>query len=216
VSITGTSTLEDGAGALWREFSAPLRSFLRARTRSDADADDLLQDAFVRIHKRLPGLRDPAKLQGWIYRIARNAVVDHYRSRREHVPLDFELESGDPEGRDQVDLSLSLRRFIASLPTKYREPLVRHEFQGEPLQEVASALGLSLTATKSRVRRARMMLRKMLDQCCRFEFDRLGRVIEAVPRVKDACDSSRSCDCDCESGSPGEGTGSSTKLSPFS
>jgi RNA polymerase sigma-70 factor (ECF subfamily) len=216
VSTEGTISIEDGTAALWREFSAPLRSFLRARTRSDADADDLLQDIFVRIQKRLPGLRDPAKLQGWIYRIARNAVIDHYRARREHVPLDFELESEDPEGRDLVDLSHSLRRFIAALPAQYREPLVRHEFQGEPMQEVATALGLSLTATKTRVRRARMMLRKMLDQCCRFEFDRLGRVIEAVPRVKDACDSSRSCDCDCESGSPGEGTGSSTKLSPFS
>jgi hypothetical protein len=43
-----------------------------------------------------------------------------------------------------------------------------------------------LTATKSRVRRARLMLREMLDQCCRFEFDQRGRVIEAIPR--DGCD----------------------------
>jgi RNA polymerase sigma-70 factor, ECF subfamily len=64
---------------------------------------------------------------------------------------------------------------------------VRHEFQGEPLQEVALALGLSLTATKSRVRRARLMLREMLDQCCRFEFDRRGRVIEATPRGECEC-----------------------------
>ncbi|HUG10085.1 MAG TPA: RNA polymerase sigma factor SigZ [Opitutaceae bacterium] len=199
MSATGTAIAENGATVLWREFSAPLRSFLRARTRSEADADDLLQDVFVRIQKSLPGLRDPAKLQGWIYRIARNAVIDHYRTRREHVPLDFDLESEDPEGRDLVDLSRSLRCFIASLPAQYREPLVRHEFQGEPLQEVATALGLTLTATKSRVRRARMMLRKMLEQCCRFEFDRLGRVIEAIPRSQDTCDASAPCDCDCES-----------------
>ncbi len=175
------------AEVLWREFSHPLRRFLRTRTRTEADADDLLQEVFVRIHKALPVLREPAKLQGWVYRIARNAVIDHYRARKENLPLDFELEAEDPEGRDAVDLTESLRRFIAALPPAYREPLVRHEFQGEALQDVATALGLSLTATKSRVRRARRMLREMLDQCCRFEFDRRGRVIEAIPRKRCEC-----------------------------
>ena len=104
---------------------------MRARTRTESDADDLLQDVFVRIHKRLPDLREPAKLQGWVYRIARNAVIDHYRTRKEHLPLDFEVEAEDPEGRDAVDLSASLRNFIAALPPSYREPLVRHEFQDE-------------------------------------------------------------------------------------
>jgi RNA polymerase sigma-70 factor, ECF subfamily len=179
---------EASADALWREFSTPLRQFLRARTASDADADDLLQEVFVRIQKRLPDLREPAKLQGWVYRIARNAVIDYYRTRKSHVPLDFEPEPEDPGGRDVVDLTPALRSFIACLPVEYREPLVRHEFQGEELADVAAALGLTLTATKSRVRRARLMLRGMLDRCCRFEFDHRGRVIEATPRTR--------CDCD--------------------
>ena len=187
VGATISAESETPAGGLWREFSAPLRRFLRARTHTTADAEDLLQEVFVRIQKRLPELRDPAKLQGWVYRIARNAVIDHYRTRREHRSLDFEVEAADPEGRDAVDLSGALKKFIAALPATYREPLVRHEFQGEPLAEVAAALGLTLTATKSRVRRARLLLREMLDQCCRFEFDRRGRVIEATPRAR--------CDC---------------------
>lgn len=177
----------DQTERLWREFAAPLRTFLRARTRSDADADDLLQEIFIRIQQRLPTLHDLSKIQGWVYRIARNAVIDHYRTRREHLPIDFELEDEDPAGEAAVDLRPSLRRFIAELPANYREPLVRHEFQGESLDEVATALGLSLTATKSRVRRARLMLRTLLDRCCRFEFDRRGRVIAATPRSVCTC-----------------------------
>jgi len=177
----------DHTERLWREFAAPLRSFLRARTRSEADADDLLQEVFVRIQKRLRTLHDTSKIQGWVYRIARNAVIDHYRARREHVPIDFEVEAEDPVGEAAVDLRPGLRRFIAELPASYREPLLRHEFQGESLDEVAVALGLSLTATKSRVRRARIMLRAMLDRCCRFEFDRRGRVIAATPRSACPC-----------------------------
>lgn len=175
------------AETLWREFSSPLRSFLRGRTRSNADADDLLQEVFVRIHQRLPTLHDTSKIQGWVYRIARNALIDHYRIRREHVPMDFDLEVEDPTGENVVDLRPSLRRFIAELPPAYREPLIRHEYQGESIAEVATALGLSVTAAKSRVRRARIMLREMLDRCCRFEFDQRGRVIAATPRSQCSC-----------------------------
>jgi RNA polymerase sigma-70 factor, ECF subfamily len=177
----------DGTALLWHNFADPLRNFLRARTRTAADADDLLSEVFMRIQKRLPDLREPAKLQGWVYRIARNVVIDHYRKRREHLALKAEVESDDPAGRDAVDLTPALRAFIAALPPGYREPLVRHEFQGESLQEIAAALGLSLTATKSRVRRARLMLREMLDRCCRFKFDARGKVIEATPRRRCGC-----------------------------
>ncbi len=173
--------------ALWKEFAGPLRRFLRARVGSDADAEDLLQDVFVRIHRRLPELRETAKLQGWVYRIARNAVIDHYRRHRPAEPLNESAESEDPVGRDAVDLTPALRRFLAVLPHDLREPLVRHEFQGEALADVARAMGLTLAATKSRVRRARLQLREMLDRCCRFEFDRRGRVIEAIPRQRCEC-----------------------------
>lgn len=177
----------DGTALLWRQFADPLRNFLRARTRTAADADDLLSEVFIRIQKRLPDLREPAKLQGWVYRIARNVVIDHYRKRREHLALKAEMESEDVLGYEAIDLTPALRAFIAALPRDYREPLVRHEFQGEPINEIADALGLSVTATKSRVRRARLMLRDMLDRCCRFKFDARGKVIEATPRNR--------CDC---------------------
>lgn len=99
------------------------------------------------------------------------------------------FDAEDPIGRDAVDLTPTIRQFIASLPESYRTPLIRHEFQGEPLKNVADALGLSLTATKSRVQRARHMLRGMLDRCCTFEFDRRGKVISATPKSTCVCDS---------------------------
>ena len=177
---------------LWRAFSKPLHGYLRKRTTSAADADDLLQEVFLRIHRQLPTLRDTSKLQGWVYRIARNAIIDRARAARATPPMDVDLEladeEADPSGRDAVDLAPTLRRMIAHLPPIYRESLILHEFQGQPVQAVAQALGVSVTAAKSRVRRARMLLRKELDACCRFAFDRRGRVIDAVPRASCACD----------------------------
>jgi len=178
---------------LWRVFSGPLLGYLRKRTASATDADDLLQDVFLRIHRQISTLRDPSKMQGWVYRIARNAIIDQVRSRKNQLNVEADpdamADSKEPTGRDVIDLTPTLQRFVAELPPIYREPLIRHEFQGQPLQEVATSLGLTLTATKSRVRRARLLLREMLDRCCRFEFDRRGRVVEAIPRTR--CDGRR-------------------------
>jgi len=182
---------------LWREFADPLRAFLRHRVSSPQDAEDLLQAVFLKIHRQLPTLRDTSKLQGWAYRIARNVVIDHYRKRRESTPLPPATEAADPSGRDVVDLTPALTRFIAQLPPLYREALVRHEYQGEEITTVAAALGLSPAAAKSRVRRARLLLREMLERCCQFEFDQRGHVIEATPR--------EACGGDCASTRNGGG-----------
>jgi RNA polymerase sigma-70 factor (ECF subfamily) len=185
---------------LWREFADLLRGFLRHRVSSPQDAEDLLQAVFLKIHRQLPTLRDTSKIQGWAYRIARNVVIDHYRTRRENTPFTPEMEAADPSGRDVVDLTPALTRFITQLPPIYREALVRHEYQGEEIKTVAAALGISPTAAKSRVRRARLLLREMLERCCQFEFDQRGRVIEATPR--------QACECDCASTKRNDGTSS--------
>lgn len=182
--------------ALWSEFSKPVRGYLRQQTGNDADADDLLQEVFVRIHRNVCHLKDTSKLQGWVYRIARNVLINRIRARKSREPAVMDVETladgAEPSGRDALDLTPTLRRFLEELPQAYREPLIRQEFQGQSLAEIASELGLGLSAVKSRVRRGRMMLREMLDRCCRFEFDRRGHVIEAIPRAR-CCSASKAC-----------------------
>lgn len=180
--------------ALWRDLAGPLRGYLRQRTPTAADADDLLQEVFLRVHRQIGTLRDTSKLQGWVYRIARNAVIDHARSRQNRPELlpaaEGLADAAGPTGSDVVDLTPSLRRFVAALPKPYRDALVQHEYEGQPIRAVAATLGISETAAKSRVRRARLRVREMLDRCCRFEFDRRGRVIEAIARNCPCADSS--------------------------
>jgi len=176
---------------LWKELAGPVRGYLRKQTGSDADADDLLQEVFLRIHRNVCHLKDTSKLQGWVYRIAHNVVISQVRSRKHRIPAEVDPDTmsdgSEPSGRDAIDLTPTLRRFMQQLPAIYREPLIRQEFQGQSLQEISEELGLTLTATKSRVRRGRTQLREMLDRCCRFEFDRRGKVIEAIPWGDCAC-----------------------------
>jgi RNA polymerase sigma-70 factor (ECF subfamily) len=76
---------------------------------------------------------------------------------------------------------------IYSLPEPYRDALVLTEFEGLTQKELAERLGISLSGAKSRVQRGREKLKEMLFDCCRFEFDRRGRMIECQPRAKGSC-----------------------------
>jgi RNA polymerase sigma-70 factor, ECF subfamily len=181
-----TATVEN----VWHEFAEKLRGFIRSRVGDDATADDILQDVFVKIAGRLSSLDNPARLQSWIFLIARNAVIDHYRTRRktvevpETLPDESESAGDDPE---MEPLKAAFRRMIDALPEPYREAITLTELEGLTQKEFAARLGISLSGAKSRVQRGRERLRQSLLDCCRFEFDRRGRMIECTPHRKEKC-----------------------------
>jgi RNA polymerase sigma-70 factor, ECF subfamily len=76
---------------------------------------------------------------------------------------------------------------IYHLPEPYREAVVLTELNGLTQPALAARLGISLSGAKSRVQRGRAQLRQMLDECCTFEFDRRGKVIDCEPRRKSPC-----------------------------
>lgn len=173
---------------IWHEFAGKLGQFIRARVSDPATAEDILQDVFVKIQKRLGQLQDPAKLQGWIYLIARNAIIDHYRTRKETVEVPENLFAEPTANDGEIEeLKASFRRMIYSLPEPYRDAIVLTELHGFTQQELADRLGLSLSGAKSRVQRGRAQLKQMLDECCTFEFDRRGKVIGCEPREQTRC-----------------------------
>ncbi|HOX57411.1 MAG TPA: RNA polymerase sigma factor SigZ [Candidatus Paceibacterota bacterium] len=173
---------------IWHEFADKLGQFIRSRVSDPASAEDIRQDVFVKIQKRLGQLQDPAKLQGWIYLIARNAIIDHYRTHKETVEVPETLPA-DPDANDGEieELKASFRRMIYSLPELYREAVVLTELDGLTQQQLAKRLGISLSGAKSRVQRGRAQLKQMLDECCKFEFDRRGKVIGCEPREQTGC-----------------------------
>jgi len=175
---------------IFHRFGEELRGFLRRRVADAATADDLLQGVWLKVQERLPSLRDTDRLAPWLYQIARHAVTDHYRRTRPAEELPPELEADAPLP-DEPDLRATLAAFLEALPPEDREALQLTEYEGLTQRELAERLGISLSGAKSRVQRARARLREQLEQCCRFEFDRRGRVIDAVPRGPDAC---RTCE----------------------
>jgi RNA polymerase sigma-70 factor (ECF subfamily) len=175
-----TPTVEN----IWENFASQLRNFIRARVRDHATAEDILQGVFVKIHRKLPTLRVGERVEAWVWRITRNVLADHFRRTRLNEPLPAEL-TGDSETQlDAPDLAPCVRRFVRELSPDHREALMLTEWQGLTQQEMAKQLGLSISGAKSRVQRARVQLKELLLDCCQFELDRRGSVLEIQPRQK--------------------------------
>lgn len=166
--------------ALWARYCCRLLAFIRRRVADESEAEDILQEVFIRIHRSLC-CQEWNKTEGWIYRITRNLIIDHYRSRRETVEVEETLPAREETGAEDdpaARLALSLRETIEALPEPYRQALVLTEYEGLSQQELASRAGISLSGAKSRVQRAREKLRDLLLTCCHFELDRRGRIID--------------------------------------
>ena len=121
-----------------------------------------------------------------MYQITRNTLTDYYRRRpAPQSGLDGVDAAAVEDDYDAAALiSRSLRDLVDRLPAKYREAVVLTEFEGLTQVEMADSLGLSVSGAKSRVQRARTMLRDDLLECCHFEFDRRGHVIDYEPRPR--------------------------------
>jgi RNA polymerase sigma-70 factor (ECF subfamily) len=171
---------------IWKAFSEPLKSFINKRVRSEHDVDDILQIVFIKIFKNLDSLKEDQKLQAWIYQITRNSIIDYYRKEKLHVSEDFVnyLEcDGGFDGPDVVkELSACIRPMVIELPVKYKEALELTEFHGLTQKQLSEKLGLSFSGAKSRVQRGREKLKMLLLECCHFEFDRLGHIIDYTSR----------------------------------
>ena len=173
---------------VWEEFHPRLKLFILKRIPNEQSAEDILQEVFLKIHARINTLRDEEKLQSWIYQIARNAITDYYREQRATLELpEALLLPEEPLVGDDVvkELIPSIKAMVDSLPDEYRQALILTEYEGLTQRQLAERLGLSLSGAKSRVQRAREKLKVMLLDCCHFEFDRLGKVIDYQPKCHD-------------------------------
>lgn len=168
---------------MWEQYAGRLRSWLRSRLGNEADAEDVLQEVFLRAHQRLDQLRDEERIAGWLHQIARNAVTGHFRRRPAAAPAD-ELEAVAPDEPSSADAALGawVAAEVQNLPEPYREALELTELGDLNQREAAERLGISHSGLKSRVQRGRAQLRERLAACCRVTLDARGGVLEVQPR----------------------------------
>ena len=178
----GSSTTTE---QIWDAFHTPLQQFIRRRVPDDPTAEDLLQEVFLKIHQRIGGLKDARQLESWLYRLTRNIIIDYYRTARQTATLESAGELALPEELPDDDivseLLPSVRAMVANLPLQDRQALILTEYHGLTQKELSERLGISLSGAKSRVQRSRERLKQQLLDCCHFELDRRGHILDYQP-----------------------------------
>jgi RNA polymerase sigma-70 factor (ECF subfamily) len=160
---------------------------------NESDAQDVLQKALLKIHRKLETLRNPSSFNSWAYRIVKNAALMEVRSRKRSDEIGFgdlgpgrdderHFESEAPAWRHRGDEALEslelrgkLEEAIGELEPTYQTPFVLYEFEGCELSEIGEALDLSVAGVKSRLHRARLRLRATLERYLRDDLGEIER-----------------------------------------
>jgi RNA polymerase sigma-70 factor (ECF subfamily) len=182
----------------WRELRARLGAFVGRRVGNPEDAEDVVQDVFVRMQRNIGALSSTERLDAWAFRISRNAIADHYRSPKRRdvggeaaAKVTDELATdglgGEPCNDARAEMARCVAPMVRGLPDDYRRAIELTELQGMTQAAAAERLGLSVPGAKSRVQRGRARLKEMLLRCCKIETDRRGRVVAFEARDGEGC-----------------------------
>lgn len=170
----------------WTRIQNRLKNFVLRYTKDKALAEDIVHDVFLKVHDRLPQLRESDKITGWIFRMAKNTITDYFRKKARHLRVvDLDWDSDGVTLNDCV--SYCLYEMLHTLPAKYREALEGAEVSGMSQTELARREGISYSAMKSRVQRARQMLRDKMENAYRIQFDHYGNAILCERQLPCGC-----------------------------
>ena len=169
---------------VWTNYHAYLKRFIISKVKNTTIADDILQDTFIKIHTKLHNLKDIRKLKSWCFTVARNVILDHWKSNNKTIEIsNFESEIEIQENiHTEKDC---LQGILKNLPKKYRDPLFLSDIKGLKQQEIANQLQQNLATTKSQIQRARKLIAHGFMDCCGFVINKDGNIVGEIQDIED-------------------------------
>lgn len=129
---------------LYRQYRGKVLAYIRARVANEQDAEDLCSTVFMKAWAKLPDFDGQrSSVSTWLFSIAHNAVIDHYRARRPTAELDESLPTPEPD----MELE-ALAQALEALPERERDVIVLHYYHGLTLKEVAAHMRLAYSTVK--------------------------------------------------------------------
>ena len=173
--------------ALWQEHKNELRNFILKRVKEEDLTNDILQDVLMKVYNFCISKSGVRNIRSWLFQIAQNTITDHYRKQSKFTNLDnlneIEYEDQNIAFSEATNYILPMLEF---LPKEYAVPLKFADIDNIKQADIAKKLNLSLSATKSRIQRARQLLKAEFITCCHFKTDKQGNLISF--EIKDSCE----------------------------
>lgn len=157
---------------LYKRHNRRVYSVCLRMTHNVSEAEDLAQEAFIQLFRKIGSFRGESAFTTWLHRLTVNQVLMHFRKRS--VKLERTTQEGEtpeqvvrgtqnPNTMPVVD-RIALDRAIAQLPPGYREVFLLHDVEGHDHEEIAQMLGVATGTSKSQLHKARMKLRRLLSE----------------------------------------------------
>jgi RNA polymerase sigma-70 factor (ECF subfamily) len=170
---------------VYTQFHQVLFRFIKSKINNHHDAEDILHNVFIKVANGINDLSRKEKLQSWIYSIARNAIIDHYRAKAGKRDIYYETEGDisqtftDEEYNDTTKgLDCCLLAFVDQLPEEYRRIIRDVDLNGAKQKDLTEKYDLAYPSIRSRVQRGREKLKQLLLDCCSVDWDNRGNILE--------------------------------------
>lgn len=159
---------------IWNKFNDQLYFFILKKVKSKDAANDIFQNTFLKIHKNLSQLEKEEKAKAWVFQIARNEMNNYFKDKSMYVE---KLHSTKDIPLQKYQHICCFDKFINDLPIIYKQAIELIYIKGLKQKDVAKDLGISLENVKARVKRAKDILKKNFKECCKYEFNKNGKLI---------------------------------------
>jgi len=177
---------------LWAKVHGQLFGYISKHVKIQDDINDIIQDTFIKVKTNIDKLKNPAKVESWIYQIARNTINDYFRKQKKSFENEDNLNEliTEPSAFEEEDIKVQIqtREFseyagfvVNELPEKYRKAVYMADIEGFSMKELAEELNISVSGAKSRVQRGRKMIKEIILKCCEVNTDKYGNIVDYEP-----------------------------------
>ena len=161
----------DAFEELYNRHNRRVYSLCLRMTQNPTEAEDLAQEAFIQLFRKIGSFRGDSAFTTWLHRLTVNQCLMHFRKKSVKVertteegetPVQIVLGTGNPNSMPVLD-RIALDNALSQLPPGYRTVFVLHDIEGHEHEEIARMLGVAVGTSKSQLHKARMKLRKLLQ-----------------------------------------------------
>jgi RNA polymerase sigma-70 factor, ECF subfamily len=169
---------------LWNDNKEKIIFYIRKKIKKTDIVDDILQEVFIKFWDNYNIIKDKNKISSWLLSVTRFTIADYYREKQNStIKLDpIILNSCQCRVKESTDESEKLLPLIFSLPLKYRNILLLSDIHGIPHKVISEQFNLSVSCIKTRVIRGRKLLFDKMHECCSFEHDKYGNIVNCYDK----------------------------------
>ena len=175
---------------VWQEYQQALKAFLQTKVNNPADVEDLLQEVLLKSFIKLDSLKEVTSMKAWLFQIANHSVIDFYRKnakKMQSLEGDFSEHDMGQDNQMKTELAQCVQPFIQALTEQQAALLKAIDLDGISQKAYAEQQGIPYSTLKSQVKKARSELKLLFEQCCHFQEDKFGNLIDYERKQVNAC-----------------------------